>query len=802
MKDREFVLSVCKRRTDKVYKEEKTTWKALSKRLSKTHRTTETLSQYKKMSKDAQSDIKDIGGFVGGALEDGKRSSQTILFRSLICLDLDFVPIDAWDHFTLLFDWAALLYSTHKHTSRSPKYRIVIPLSRDVTPEEYEAIARKIADDYLSMDWADDTTFQPSRLMFWPSTSVDGEYVYECQEGELLDPDEILNLYEGQWTDIRLWPTSSRVQESLTPSRLQKIEDPLSKSGEIGAFCCTYTIQQAIETFLSDVYAPTGKDDRWTYVQGSTSGGLVIYANGTLAYSNHSTDPANTGHCLHAFDLVRIHKFGYLDLEQPHLRGNTRPSFQAMCEFVSNDEGVRDYREAEMFEVLVDKQDEDSTGISKEQYKKDNAAWMSQLERQTRTQKIAETIDNVVIILENDTKLKGLGRFNEFEGFVEKTQSLPWWKWDPCTKEWDDTDTTELILYMERIYNIKSERVIKHGRDILHKRRAFHPVRDYLNALPEWDGVKRVDTLLVDYMGAEDCSYTQAVTRKTLVAGIKRIFEPGCKMDYTLTLAGKQGIKKSSFFRTLPPNADWFSDSLDSFQGKEAYEALQGSWIIEIAELSAAKRSDIERTKQFLTKQDDKVRMAYAEKPGRYRRQCIFVATTNSTDFLRDMSGNRRWWIVPVRGGNKDVFKDLEQERDQIWAEAKYYYHQGETLYLSDEIEEIANDVQDQYTYRSARYDQIAEYLDELLPENWDKLTLEARKEWWEVRDLEGVLERNQVCPLEIWVELFSGSRENFPNMDQREIAEILTKLGWTRTKNPRACGPYGKQRVFLRPKD
>ncbi len=267
-------------------------------------------------------------------------------------------------------------------------------------------------------------------------------------------------------------------------------------------------------------------------------------------------------------------------------------------------------------------------------------------------------------------------------------------------------------------------------------RRAFHPVRDWLDALPEWDGIERLDTLLVDYMSAEDTAYTRAVTRKAVVAAVKRIYEPGCKMDYTLTLAGKQGLRKSSFFRTLVPDPSWFSDSLDTFQGKESYEALQGSWIIEIAELSAAKRSDIERTKQFLTKQDDKLRKAYAEKTGRYRRQCIFVATTNSSDFLRDMSGNRRWWVVPVWGrGTKDVFEDLPKERDQIFAEAKARYKAGEKLYLPDELEAKAAEMQEEYTYRSIKYEQIEEFLDLDLPDGWEAWPLEQRQTWLIKRD-------------------------------------------------------------------
>lgn len=805
MKDRVLTLSVCTSRTDKIYAHKKMSWSELAQRLSQPNRTPETIDQYKRKPKADQDAIKDVGGFVAGDLKDGHRSSQTVLSRSAICLDLDSAPSYAWDHFTLHFEWAALVYSTHKHTPETPRLRFIIPLSRDVSPEEYEAIARKIADDYLSMEWADDTTFQPSRMMFWPSTSIDGEYFYQCQEGEILAPEEILKLYGGRWSDISHWPFSSRVERTLV-TKLKPALDPRSKNGLIGEFCRTYSIQEAIESFIPDAYEPTTKDDRWTYSQGSTAGGLVIYGDGSLAYSFHSTDPIGNGHSFNAFDLVRVHRFGELDQDSTG-RGNTLPSYQAMLRLVQEDSRVKQTRIDEAFSQRLEKiKAEESlktdVSIDLKSYKEKNKDWQGKLTC-TKQGKIDESIENVLTILESDTRLKNLGGFNEFSGFAEKSGSLPWWDWNPFKKEWRDADDSELFLYLEKYYGIKKERVMNHGRSIIHHRRAFHPVRDYLDSLPQWDGVERLDTLLVDYMGAEDSEYTRAVTRKTIVGAVTRIYEPGAKMDYTLTLTGKQGIKKSTFFRTLCPDPDWFSDSLDSFQGKEAYEALQGVWFIEVAELSAAKRADVERTKQFLTKQDDKFREAYARNKGRYRRQCVFVATTNSHDFLRDATGNRRWWVVPVVGTSRDVAKELAKERDQIFAEAKYHYRQGETLFLSNDLEKDAIAMQKEYTYTSVRHGVVEDYVDCLVPENWKQMPVSDRKSWLVKKDSEGVYQRDQISLLEIWLEALDGTKERFSTTDQRELAEILINLGWTRAKNPRHVGSeYGRQRVFLRPKD
>ena len=806
MKDRELILSVCKRRYTEVYAHKKLRWSELAQELSQTKRTPETVSEYKAKSKADQDAIKDVGGFVTGDLKDGIRTNQTVLSRSAVCLDLDFAPLDVWDRFISLFDWAALIYSTHKHTPQVPKFRIIIPLSRDVSPEEYEAIARKITDDYLSMEWADDTTFQPARMMFWPSTSIDGEYFYHCQEGELLDPEEILKLYEGRWNDISYWPYSSRVERALE-TKLKPAQDPRAKDGLIGAFCRSYTIQEAIEFFIPDIYEPTTKDDRWTYSGGSTAGGLVVYGDGSLAYSFHSTDPAGNGHSLNAFDLVRVHLFGELDKDSTG-RGNTLPSYREMVKIAQDDTKVKQTRAEEAFSKQLEKiaQEEDpkaDVSIDLNRYKEENREWQIKLVRNPKSGKIMETIENVLTILENDTRLQNLGGMNEFSGFVEKSGSLPWWKWNPFKKEWRDSDDSELLLYLEKYYGIQKDKVMNHGKSIIFNRRAFHPVRNYLEALPEWDGVERLDTLLVDYMGAEDSEYTRAVTRKTIVGAVTRVYKPGSKMDYTLTLTGKQGIKKSTFFRTLCPDPDWFSDSLDSFQGREAYEALQGVWFVEIAELSPVKRAETERVKQFLTKQDDKFREAYARNKGRYRRECVFVATTNSNDFLRDSTGNRRWWVVPVAGTTRDVANELAQERDQIFAEAKYRYKQGELLYLSDELEKAAIAMQEEHTYTSVRYGLVSDYVDLLVPENWKNLSVQARRDWIVQKDLEGTCLRDQISLLEIWMEALGGAKERFSTADQRELSEIMIKLGWTRSKSPRQVGSeYGKQRVFLRPKD
>ena len=178
-------LATGRSRKEKKWKNQEISWQELVKNLSETHSTYETCVEYRAMNKDKQDAIKDIGGFVGGALKDGRRLNGNVISRSMLTLDLDFADKDFWDDLIMLNDFACCVYSTHKHTAEKPRLRLIIPLSRDVSAEEYEAIARRVAGD-IGIDQFDDTTFQPARLMYWPSTSQDGVYQFEHQEGEWL----------------------------------------------------------------------------------------------------------------------------------------------------------------------------------------------------------------------------------------------------------------------------------------------------------------------------------------------------------------------------------------------------------------------------------------------------------------------------------------------------------------------------------------------------------------------------------------------------------------------------------------
>lgn len=770
-------IATCLNRKQKQYYNQELTWGEFRDKIRTTTRTQETVAEYAAMSKDRQSDVKDVGGFVAGELLNGKRNNQSVVNRCMITLDADFAPRDFIEKVSS-FNFRSWVYSTHKHTPEFPKFRWIIPLARPVSPEAYEAIARSIAHK-VGMDYFDDTTYQPARMMFWPSTSKDGEYVYKDFIGPALDPEDALDYYTD-WKDMSYWPRSSRETE-LHKHSLQKQEDPLTKPGWIGAFCRAYTIQEAIEKFIPDEYTPTDNPDRWTYAHGSTAGGLVIYDN-KYAYSNHNTDPTGQMLC-NAYDLVRLHRWlGEKDLDQK------------MLELMESDEETR----KQLIEDKKEQLQEDFGDFDMEEdTEEDDDSWLNELETDKKGN-FKPTTDNIVRIMLNDPRLKkGIGGTDLFAQKPVKTGSLPWWKYNPCDSTWNDTDDASLRYYLEKVYQIVAKGKVDDATAYVQERNSFHPVRDYLESL-EWDGRPRLDTLFIDYLGSEDNAYTRAVARKAFTAAVARIYTPGCKMDYMPVLVGHQGIGKSHMLSIL--GGEWFSDSITTINGKEGYEALHGSWVIEWSELSAAKKADIEAMKQFISKRDDRYRKAYARRVTDNPRQCVFFGTTNDDEFLRDYTGNRRFWPIntDIRRAKKVVFEDLPKERDQIWAEAKQRFIDGEQLFLQGEALTGAEQMQDQHTYRSVREDMVRDYLERKLPEGWKDMDIYARIQWLEDPKNEGTIERTRVCLLEIWCEVLNGAKNRFTNTDQRELKAIMDHIGWIREGTVRSI--YGKQRSYRRP--
>lgn len=770
-------------------------WSELLQRCSETKRTGETAAEYARMSKEEQSNIKDVGGFVGGYLSGGIRKNANVMYRTVATLDIDYGTVNVWDDFTMAFGFAAMIYSTHKHSSKTPRYRLVFPLSRQVSPAEYEPLCRKIAAE-IGIDLFDDTTYELPRLFYWPSTSKDADFVFDYQDGPACDVDAILSQYVD-YKDVSAWPLSSR-EGDVIAHEIKKQGDPTEKPGVIGAFCRAYSIEDAIDTFLSDKYEKTGHDGRYTYKLGSVAGGLVCY-EGKFAYSHHETDPASKQLC-NAFDLCRVHLFGAQDEGSRALDVTRKPSYAAMQEFAAKDKAVKLLMARERAQAAAD----DFDGLDDAELPEDyNDEWKAELEY-TKSGKLLCNIANIILILENDPALAGHIVHDLFTGMDSAKDGLPWNK---NANQWTDTDDANLRVWLEKHYDITGKEKIADALTAVLTRHSYHPIRDYLNGLT-WDGVPRLDRIIIDYMGAEDSELNRAMSRKHFVAAVARVFNPGCKYDYCLIMSGAEGIGKSTLLRVM--GGKWFNDSITTLEGKEGMEQLRRAWVVELGELSSIKRSDVEQVKAHLSKQVDIYRAAYARRVLEHPRQCVFCGTTNEALFLKGDTGNRRFWVIPVVAElrkYRDWSEAIRRDRDQLWAEAVHYYKQGEPLYLSEELEAQAK--QRQQDFNDDNDDPIVamldKYLNTLLPVNWDTMDIQARRSYLRDPDplqAEGTVKRDKVCAAEFICEQLG---KDMADKDYKYLCRRVSKMigdrpEWERVSSTKhAAKLYGTQRGFRR---
>lgn len=785
--DRELDVALGNSRKTKAWKNRTMRWSEMLDRMANTTRTPETMAEYKAMGREQQSEVKDVGGFVGGYCKEGRRTD--IVHRSLLCLDADYADADLWPDWALHYGNAAAVYSTHKHTTEKPRLRLVVPLARDVDPEEYQAIGRRVAYT-LGIDKFDETGYQPQRMMYWPSTSQDGEYFYGHLDGPLLDPDTVLATYHN-WRDVSTWPVSTRAAE-VVKRTAAKQKDPTTKGGLVGAFCRAYTIQEAIEAYVPD-YQPCDEPGRYTYTKGSTGAGVVVYDD-KYTYSHHATDPAS-GQLCNAWDLVRLHQYGDLDVDcDPGQAATSRPSYKAMAQLASADKRVK-------AQIIDDRIAEATADFdAAEPVQEDTGDWKGELEV-TEKGTLAQTIDNGVMILTHDPILAGALAYNEMSQAIETTRPLPWRSQNDA-KAWTDADDSSLRWYLESKYKLSGKDRIMDAVNIVAQKHRYHPVREYLDSC-EWDGIPRVDTLLVDCLGAENTDYTRAVTRKTLVAAVARIYEPGRKFDQMLTLQGPQGIGKSALIGKL--GGDWYSDTFTTMQGKEAYEQVQGVWLMEVGELDSMKKAEVSTVKLFISKQTDRFRPAFGRRTQEFPRQCVFFGTTNENQFLRDSTGNRRFWVVDTPNSIPRTLlqplRDLDADTvRKIWAEALTMYKAGEDLYLPHDLEREAQRMQEYYEEENPKEGLVADYLERLLPEGWDDLDLYTRRQWLET-DAQGTVPRECVCSLEVYAEALGGNPERIDRMALREVRDIMSRMDeWRNMGNKmRTIKPYGRQRYYER---
>lgn len=818
-------ISVGQNRKETRWKNQELSWPGLVKKLSVAVITNETHDEYMAMKKSQQDAIKDVGGFVGGVITGGRRKASAVTNRYLITLDLDKVSStsdDFADDYMMMFGTAAVIYSTHKHAEGAERLRLVIPLSREIHSDEYEAVSRKIAET-LDMDRFDPTTFQAERLMYWPSASKDIQYYFREIEGEWLDPDKILEQY-SDWKDTSQWPVSSHIDKVLKRS-MSRQGDPLEKPGIIGVFCRVYGIGLAIEKFLGDIYLATGYDDRYTYAHGSTTAGIVVYDD-KFSFSHHSTDPCAMKLC-NAFDLVRLHLFGDLDSDADDkatdIAANRRPSFIKMTELASKDKAVKRILLTEKIELarsefgdgkkptnlkIIDIKD-DSTesektrinatgGALSELEVEEDMSWTEKMDT-NRFGNCESTINNAILVLENDSSLKGCLAYNDFDKRISAVKDFAWRKVAVKNDTLTDADDAAIRHYLESVYKITGKDKISDAIDIVSRRNSFHPVKDYLSSCV-WDGEERLDTILIDMLGADDTEYIRTVTRKTFVAAVARIQQPGVKFDNMVILLGKQGVGKSYLIDKM--GGFWFSDTFGALHNKDAMEQLQGVWIMEVGELAGIKTAEVETIKLFIAKREDRFRVSYGKRVEGFPRQCIFIGTTNNKTPLRDHTGGRRFWVVELDEDKAifNVFDDMSPRIvSQLWAEAQEYYNRGEKLYLPKEIETMAKEVQEKHLERDERDELITKYLSTKVPGNWSEMNAYDRINFLQGDELSGpgTEMRYKISVPEIWIELFRNQTKDMSVFNTRFIRNAMNQdENWT--SRVVKTDHYGAQRGWI----
>ena len=430
----------------KVWSNKTITFDALCERLKNTIRTPETAEEYPKLSKVERDRAKDKGGMVGGWLKQGRRKAANVECRSMLTHDIDSADPDFLERYRMLNQYASCLYSTHSHTPEAPRYRIITPLTRDVSPEEYLALTRLLAKEW-GIDCVDSCSYRAHQLMYWPTTPSNGEYVFERFDGAWLNPDAFLSAHPG-WRDVSLLPTSSR-ESTLIDRQSKQQADPLAKPGIVGAFCRTYSIEDAIDTFLPDVYQPSAMAGRYDYVPADSSAGVVLY-DGKFAYSHHATDPA-CGQLLSAFDLVRIHRFRDLDDKASADTAPSKlPSYKAMCDFAVQDGAVKG--------TLANERMEQATA---EFENPDEWQKLLELDKQGH---VKDTLTNIANIVRYDPGLQNIV-FNELTCMLDVIGLLPWRQVKPG---WGDADLACAKVYFEQVYRERFFVPDKRNREIVY----------------------------------------------------------------------------------------------------------------------------------------------------------------------------------------------------------------------------------------------------------------------------------------------------------------------------------------------
>ena len=377
--------------------------------------------------------------------------------------------------------------------------------------------------------------------------------------------------------------------------------------------------------------------------------------------------------------------------------------------------------------------------------------WKDQLARTENGSLIAH-MQNVELILGNDERWAGVIAFSAFSSKIVKLRTPPY---GGGTGDWGDIDDIRVMKWLAQQYNlrVKASSVIEAVSVVAHDH-AFHPVRNYLNKL-EWDRVPRLDTWLNTVMGVAQSGYSAKVGKRWMISAVARVMRPGCKADSVMILEGGQGEGKSTTMSIL--GGDWFMDTPFALGDKDGFQAIRGKWIIELGELDSFNKAESTKAKQFFSASTDTYRESYGRRTNDVPRQCVFVGTTNQDEYLKDATGNRRYWPVAC---TKVDLEQLREIRDQLWAEAMFCYEAGEIWWVNRDETAMFSEAQDE----------------RFVVDEWEGPILN----WLEESQIGETTSGSEVLASALKLDFGHWGKP-----EQMRVGAIMHRLGWRRVRLP-----------------
>lgn len=509
-----------------------------------------------------------------------------------------------------------------------------------------------------------------------------------------------------------------------------------------------------VESLLT-AHGYTQHGQRWLCPQSSTGLPGVSVTDGKV-YSHHGADPLANGHQNDAFAVYCLLEHG----------GDVSKAVKAAARlFGLNEKPASKTRTPGKPPKPVPV--------------KPATDWKSCL-RRTEDNVLRAELTNAYLILKHAPEWQGVLAFNEFSCRIEKLKLPPVFGGE--VGPWLDVDAGKTLVWLQMVWNLRlrSSLVVEEAAQLVACDARFHPVREWLERLPPWDGQPRLPHLLPTVFGTEDNDYTRHIGQSLLVSSVARVMQPGCKVDEMVVLEGGQGLGKSTCVAELF-GFEWYLETSEPPSTKDFYVTMQGHTVVEIGEMQSFSKADINQVKMAITRRDDKYRAPYERHGESHPRQCIFIGTTNADTYLRDPTGARRF--LPVLVSKADV-EYIRQWRRELWAEALHLYLTNFQWW--DYPQELAREEQDARYVEDPWEEIIINYLDGHAPQMHYPDGL-----WGPINEITIMKLLRHALQIEV-AKMNKG--------EQQRVGEILRRLGWFKSKQKRVSGTPDRVRPYLRP--